>query len=191
MSDTRQDGQPVPLSQQRVQLEDVPPSIASVFQAHDIRTWDEVESITEPMLLIQPGVGYQQIRWLRLELARRRAATRWGHELRLPLVAKMPLPKKVPDRSGVYVVQCGRVVKIGMAKSVRKRLRTLNQVIPFRLELVGVIVPAEGQSLRALEREVHQRLDAHRHCGEWFIREGLVEEFCARLEAVGVFELAS
>jgi hypothetical protein len=188
---SNENGQPVPLDQQAVQLEAVPPMLARVFEAHDVRTWAEAGAMSEAILLVQPGVGRQQIRWLRIELARRRAATRWGHELRLPLFAKLPLPEKVPDRAGVYVIQCGRVVKIGMARSVRRRLAVFNQTIPFRLELIGVIVPPVGQSLRELEREIHQRLSAHRHCGEWFIREGLVEEFCTRLEAVGVFELAS
>ncbi len=176
--------QALPLSEQRIVLEAVPAGLARVFDANDIQTWADVEPrFTEAMLLVYPGVGIEQVRWLRHELARRRMAVRYtsAGQVTMPPAPRPPLAARAPDRAGVYFIQCGPFVKIGMALSVRKRFQGLQQVIPFQLELLGVIEPGVGQSLRDLERSFHQRFQSCHQCAEWFRLEDALDVFCLAL----------
>jgi hypothetical protein len=78
-------------------------------------------------------------------------------------------------------VQCGNLVKIGMAKDVRNRFMAIQHGVPFHVRLIGFVEPSEGQTLRALELSYHQRFDSLWHWGEWFRLEGELQAFCNAL----------
>lgn len=173
-----------PLAEQAVALEAVPRQLAVAIEAHGYQTWAEVESgLSELTLLSYHGVARVHIGWLRNEIARRKRGLRDATTGRtcVPCVTRLPLPSKPQDRAGVYFVQCGQFVKIGMARSVRKRLRHFHQAIPFQVDLLGVVAPDAGQSLRAAEKAMHARFAVYRQIGEWFRREGELDEVCHRL----------
>lgn len=65
--------------------------------------------------------------------------------------------------AGVYFVQAGDAVKIGMSKDIPKRLRTLRTMSPLPLELLGA-VPGGRQE----EAELHREWATQRLHGEWF-----------------------
>lgn len=65
--------------------------------------------------------------------------------------------------AGVYFVQAGDAVKIGMSKDIPGRLRALRTMSPLPLELLGVIPGGRGE-----EAELHRAWAGHRLHGEWF-----------------------
>lgn len=174
------------LSEQRLVLEGVPPALARVFEAHLFTTWADVEQgLTEAQLLSYPGIGRDALRWLRYEIACRRGAVRWTAtgNTTVPLWAKLPLADMAPDHSGVYFIQCGPFVKIGCARSIRRRFQSLQQNIPFRLTLVGV-VEAPIERLLEVERSYHARFASAHQVAEWFRLEGELDTFCLELARV-------
>lgn len=86
----------------------------------------------------------------------------------------------VPVEPGVYFVQCGPFVKIGMARDVRSRLLALQLGNPFPLRFLGAI--GDGQSLGSLEAQCHARFAKFHRRGEWFWLEGELKAFCEALE---------
>lgn len=175
-----------PLSEQAVALEEIPTPLAKVLEAHGVQTWADVDEMFNngpARLLLYPGVGRKLFHWLKYELARRSGATKWRStgQVQIPRFARLKVANMPPDRAGVYFIQCGPFVKIGLAQSVRKRFQGLQQVMPFQLELRGVIQPAEGQKLRDLERGFHKRFKSAHQVGEWFRLEGELDAFCLKL----------
>jgi hypothetical protein len=173
-----------PLERQRVALEAVPQDLARAMVAHGVVTWADVAAIREEQWLVYPGLGTRDIVWLRVEMARRRAA-QWSETgPRLPIYAKLPRPSKAPDIRGVYFIRLGVLVKIGLASSVRGRFQDIQTGIPFRLDLLGVVPVPEKDSLLHAEREFHDRFREYRQVYEWFRLEGALEEFCRCLASV-------
>lgn len=72
---------------------------------------------------------------------------------------------RVPRGPRVYFVQAldGGPIKIGTSNDVNKRVASLQTGSPMPLRLVGSLPGG-----RALEKEIHARLCAHRLRGEWF-----------------------
>lgn len=170
------------LSTQPVISEGVPVAVARLFEAEGVRTWRDVLELDEARSLTYLGIGRAGLTWIRSELS-----MRLGEHAPLNLAFVPRLLKlrstDLPPRRGVYFVQCNEVVKIGLAEDVRKRVASIKQSLPYRAILLGVVAPAEGQSLRALERSFHQRFQHLRQVGEWFRHEGELAEFCAGLAA--------
>ena len=81
-------------------------------------------------------------------------------------------------RKGVYFVQSGGFIKIGVAFDVRARWAGERTDNPHPVERLGYI-PVRGDTCTmayALERELHERFASYRHRGEWFrANAGLLE----------------
>lgn len=71
----------------------------------------------------------------------------------------------VLPRGFVYVIQCGKFVKIGVAVDVVSRLSMLQIGNPYDLKLLKSIDTHEPF---ALEQEIHRGLKKYRVRGEWF-----------------------
>lgn len=73
--------------------------------------------------------------------------------------------KGLPLCSGVYFVQALDVglIKIGLAKNIRKRLSGLDSQSAVALTFLGYVPGG-----RAVELELHARFGSHRVRGEWF-----------------------
>lgn len=78
----------------------------------------------------------------------------------------IPAPR-IPDRSGyVYVLRADNgLYKIGWAKILDKRIKKLEIVLPYELEL---IVSIQSENALALEGELHKHFADKRKKGEWF-----------------------
>lgn len=68
-----------------------------------------------------------------------------------------------PEVSGVYFVAADRLVKIGRANSVARRLNGAKAFTPHELHLLAVL-PGDGSQ----ERQIHERFAHLRAHGEWF-----------------------
>jgi hypothetical protein len=175
---------PPPLSAQPVIFEALPRRVASGLAARGVATWADVARLTEVELLTTAGLGHDAILWIRSELAHRQES----HE-----VGSAPVRGRwtrrdvaaVPAVSGVYFIRLGAFIKIGCAKDVRKRFYGIQQGIPFRLDLIAVLLPDDGQTHQALERACHEKFAAYREVGEWFREEGALADSCAHLERTG------
>ena len=66
----------------------------------------------------------------------------------------------------VYLLEYNGAFKVGYAKDVKKRLRTMCEIVmPHRFYVVYAI---ECLAPHLTERMIHERLEAHRIRGEWF-----------------------
>jgi hypothetical protein len=68
---------------------------------------------------------------------------------------------------GVYFIECGRFIKIGVSGDVTARLADLQRSNPQELVGLGAIQLPSGQALQ-LERLLHRHFAAQRHRFEWF-----------------------
>jgi hypothetical protein len=68
--------------------------------------------------------------------------------------------------SGIYFVQCGPYIKIGVGRDVRSRVQALQCASPFDIEPIGWI--RHRRLKRKAELDLHTKFAAHRHKGEWF-----------------------
>lgn len=77
---------------------------------------------------------------------------------------------KPQAKSKIYVFECGGYRKVGIAQSIVKRHRQLQQASPhpIYLECYRTIPAAYA---RQIEKRVHQALREHHHRGEWFSTE--------------------
>lgn len=175
------------LAEQPVLLESIPnDAIAKLFREKGFKTWADVADCPPAQLLAMKGIGNIGFHWIRNEVCRRagvRPYTDTGVAVvprtRRDGVATRNLPS-VTGRAGVYFIRCGPFVKIGCAKNVRQRFRAIQQVIPFQLELVGIIETEVG-ALRELEAQYHERFQSAHQVNEWFRLEGELDIFCLRL----------
>lgn len=88
-------------------------------------------------------------------------------------------PSAYFDKKGhVYFIRCGNRVKIGFAKDVGRRLRTLQVGSPEPLDLLGTLKGTPDH-----ERLIHWRFRRWREEGEWFRMEGAVSEYVQSLTA--------
>lgn len=65
-----------------------------------------------------------------------------------------------------------RAIKIGRAKNLEKRMKTLQTASPAPLKLLKSIQVSSGQEAHELEQSLHERFSALRLWGEWFRAEG-------------------
>ena len=79
----------------------------------------------------------------------------------------------------MYLIQCGDYVKIGVARSLGKRLMGLQCGTPYDLKLLGAV-----RGDYALERELHRKFEMHAHRGEWFINHPEILEWFLSQEQV-------
>lgn len=86
----------------------------------------------------------------------------------------------------------GGPLKVGIASDVFKRLAQLQTGNPVRLEIFAVDRFSDRATARAIEARMHQLLEPHVLCGEWFgcdlddasyARETAV---CEQMEARGI-----
>lgn len=86
----------------------------------------------------------------------------------------MSAPKSV----WVYFVRATtlRLIKIGRARDMGQRLSGLQVGSPDKLELMGIIRPADPEQLEA---DLHRRFDRHRTHGEWFSPAPALEAYIA------------
>lgn len=83
--------------------------------------------------------------------------------------------------TNVYFIGCGDHVKIGIANSVEKRLKTLATGHHQELTLLAVIKDAPGE----MEIELHQRFADDRVRGEWFKLSPDIQAFIDEVKAKG------
>lgn len=76
----------------------------------------------------------------------------------------------IPDSlngSGVYLVRCDDLYKIGQTTDIRLRLATLQTGNPYLLE-VSLFIPCEFPEFNSLERALHKRFANQNIRREWF-----------------------
>lgn len=77
--------------------------------------------------------------------------------------------EKLDEPCFVYVLQSepGEPIKVGIAKNVKARIRTLQTGNPFTLRAICVL-PIAASSAHELEWQLHYKLKDDRLTGEWF-----------------------
>lgn len=70
------------------------------------------------------------------------------------------------DMQYLYIIKCQSFYKIGVANDVESRLAQLSTGNPYPLE---VEIVYEFDNAEPVERAIHQRYEATRQRGEWFI----------------------
>lgn len=82
------------------------------------------------------------------------------------------LEKRVAEdliTEGVYFIQCGAFVKIGISTGIHGRIPALQAQNPHDLALIGFIpTNPKTSELRQLERAIHTRFAHLHHRYEWF-----------------------
>ena len=71
----------------------------------------------------------------------------------------------------VYFVQCcdkKRYVKIGVARNVKSRIKTLQTGNPYKLKVLSVIKCSGQKEAYALEARLHKFFKKNHFNGEWF-----------------------
>lgn len=98
-------------------------------------------------------------------------AERIGHQWSVsgtPQVDNLGRTEHIPHDGGVYFVAAAGLVKIGLARSFRRRFIDLQSILPIPLRVLGVVRVSDAGERRALERCLHQRFAAHHQHGEWY-----------------------
>jgi excisionase family DNA binding protein len=82
------------------------------------------------------------------------------------------------DRTrGVYFLQAGLFIKIGMSNCVLRRATRISQSTPITLVPLGFIRTDTRAAARLLERQLHTRFADLRHRCEWFHGHDALLEF--------------
>lgn len=68
----------------------------------------------------------------------------------------------------VYIMQCGRFHKVGMARDTAKRLQTIQNTTPFDVRLIARSLFDKTYIARIVERTIHEALREFRVQEEWF-----------------------
>ena len=72
-------------------------------------------------------------------------------------------------------------IKIGKAKDVYKRMKSLQTGTPAYLKLIKVIDAKAGKEAKEIEQSLHQQFEHLRLLGEWFKFNDELQEFVYRL----------
>lgn len=88
-----------------------------------------------------------------------------------------PIPPKPyyalsPPRVGVYVIGYGPYVKIGISLNIDERMAAIQTSAPEKLQLYAII-----DGWLAEEKALHRRFAGCRLRGEWFRKEGELEQW--------------
>lgn len=94
-------------------------------------------------------------------------AAHFPQSLLLATLTKNDLPERIAVPGTLYIVRGYDCYKIGIAKDVTKRLRTLNTALPFRLELIHAIDTDDAPLLERRLHRVYRAAGKHVN-GEWF-----------------------
>lgn len=70
--------------------------------------------------------------------------------------------------SGVYFIRCEGFVKIGYARDVRLRLKSIGTHTPFPIEPLGFIECQDIETAKSLEAALHEKFHHLRERFEWF-----------------------
>ena len=81
--------------------------------------------------------------------------------------------------SGVYFVQCGSFIKVGVSTNVYHRLRQIKSANPHPILPIGFIAEPRMAAANALEIEIHALFRPYRHRAEWFHDCAEVREYIA------------
>lgn len=68
---------------------------------------------------------------------------------------------------GVYFIQCGEFVKIGLSLCIHGRIDQIESTNPYPVVGLGYL-PMTVKESRRRERELHERFKAAAHQREWF-----------------------
>ena len=68
----------------------------------------------------------------------------------------------------LYIIESGRLVKIGITSDLNSRLAALQTANPTKINLVYVLVCKSRDHALALETKFHELLSSYRKNGEWF-----------------------
>lgn len=83
-----------------------------------------------------------------------------------------PLPGKERKTTTLYIMKCGKSIKIGRGNDPELRRDTLQIGCPHPIKILAVF-----ENRGAEEKPLHRRFDPHRGIGEWFRIEGAVKEW--------------
>jgi hypothetical protein len=83
-----------------------------------------------------------------------------------------------PERSGVYFVFVGPMVKIGQASNIASRMNEIQSSCPYRIRLLAVVADDDRAELA-----LHRRFSAHRRHREWFDAADEIVDFVRRVRA--------
>ena len=76
-------------------------------------------------------------------------------------------------RCAVYLMTCGDFFKVGISVKPRKRLATIRQCNPVKVELPNLYWLGCVEDAKYAEGKVHERLKEFHVRGEWFRSDGL------------------
>lgn len=94
---------------------------------------------------------------------------------------KEPRPKTKRSTAGyVYLIRCGEHYKIGITKTVSRRLTQFSTKLPVKPELVCSI---PSPDMYTLEKELHNRFADKRSNGEWFALDDNDVAYISGMEA--------
>lgn len=94
-----------------------------------------------------------------IEVRRKEIDEMWRHPFH------DPKPKRKPNQSSVYLMECGGKYKIGISKDVARRVKELDKR-PFKINVVATSEMFEDAFMA--ERVLHSQCDKYRIDGEWF-----------------------
>ncbi len=72
-------------------------------------------------------------------------------------------------------------IKIGMAKNIERRLKSLQTSSPAKLELIRSMQVSSQEEARELEKSLHQKFEHIRITGEWFRAESELNHYIESL----------
>lgn len=95
------------------------------------------------------------------------------------ILADRPRAYRVGELGFVYVLKGVRYVKIGYSRQPEGRMRTLQDCVPFQLELL-LSLPGTTQT----ETAIHNVLDRYRSRGDWFHHNSYVSDGIRGLQSI-------
>lgn len=149
-----------------------PPMVIQRLRRNGVETWQQLERLTEADALGWVGVGRDTV------VAIRKLCAEAGRFIQRAVVSggvapgpQMVMPVRltilpIESKCGVYFIQCGSFIKIGVSVNVVSRLKSLAFMNPYALVGLGFIRAADDAW--QVETGLHQRFAECRHRGEWF-----------------------
>ena len=74
-----------------------------------------------------------------------------------------------------------KAIKIGMAKNLERRLKSLQTSSPAKLELIKSVLVSSREQAQELEKTLHQQFDDLQLTGEWFKAEPSLTQYIDQL----------
>ncbi len=159
-----------------------PNQVARFFDSAGVRTWGDLEAISELAVLKHRGIGRFGLNKIKDAMHARGLVLKTGHARVVP-IKQARLPMNTCHRCGVYFIWCAGRIKIGYASNVRTRFKSIENQTPFECELLGMIPCSSKASACALEKELHNKFDDLWIYGEWFHDSDPLSDFIANLPA--------